>query len=33
VPNINNVYGAPELDPRGEFHHPARSPAAKQFEE
>jgi MFS family permease len=33
VPNINNVYGAPELDPRGEFHHPARSPAAKVFEE
>jgi MFS family permease len=33
VPNINNVYGAPELDPRGEFHHPARSPAAKAFEE
>ena len=33
VPNINNVYGAPELDPRGEFHHPARSPAAKEFEE
>ena len=21
VPNVNNVYGAPELDPRGEFHH------------
>lgn len=33
VPNINNVYGAPELDPRGEFHHPARSPAAKGLEE
>lgn len=33
VPNINSVYGAPELDPRGEFHHPARSPAAKAFEE
>ena len=33
VPNINNVYGAPELDPRGEFHHPARSPAAKEFED
>jgi MFS family permease len=33
VPNINNVYGAPELDPRGEFHHPARSPVAKEFEE
>lgn len=33
VPNIQNVYGAPELDPRGEFHHPARSPAAKEFEE
>jgi MFS family permease len=33
VPNINTVYGAPELDPRGEFHHPARSPAAKTFEE
>ena len=33
VPNIQNVYGAPELDPRGEFHHPARSPAAKEFVE
>jgi MFS family permease len=33
VPNISNVYGAPELDPRSEFHHPARSPAAKEFEE
>jgi MFS family permease len=33
VPNIQNVYGAPELDPRSEFHHPARSPAAKEFEE
>jgi MFS family permease len=33
VPNINNVYGAPELDPRSEFHHPARSPAAKEFED
>jgi MFS family permease len=33
VPNIQNVYGAPELDPRGEFHHPARSPAAKDFDQ
>jgi MFS family permease len=33
VPNIQNVYGAPELDPRGEFHHPGRSPAAKEFEQ
>jgi MFS family permease len=33
VPNINNVYGAPELDPRGEFQHPGRSPAAKELEE
>ncbi|HEY1382815.1 MAG TPA: MFS transporter [Dongiaceae bacterium] len=33
VPNIENVYGAPELDPRGEFQHPARSPAAKEFVE
>jgi MFS family permease len=33
VPNIQNIYGAPELDPRGEFHHPARSPAAKVIEE
>jgi MFS family permease len=33
VPNINNVYGAPELDPRGEFHHPARSPAVKELED
>jgi len=29
VPNIQNVYGAPELDPRGELHHPGPSPAAK----
>ena len=33
VPNIQNVYGAPELDPRGEFHHPARSPALKELED
>jgi MFS family permease len=33
VPNISSVYGAPELDPRGEFHHPARSPAAKELED
>ncbi|HET6620985.1 MAG TPA: MFS transporter [Dongiaceae bacterium] len=33
VPNIQNVYGAPELDPRGEFHPPARSPAAKALED
>ena len=33
VPNINTVYGAPELDPRGEFHHPARSPAVKDLED
>jgi len=33
IPNIQNVYGAPELDPRGEFHHPARSPAPKEFVE
>ncbi|HEY3148792.1 MAG TPA: MFS transporter [Dongiaceae bacterium] len=33
VPNIQNVYGAPELDPRGEYQHPARSPAAKEFVE
>jgi MFS family permease len=33
VPNVMDVYGAPELDPRGEFHHPARSPAAKELEE
>jgi len=29
VPNIQNVYGAPELDPRGEFHHHGPSPASK----
>ena len=33
VPNIQNVYGAPELDPRGEFHHHGPSPAAKEFVE
>jgi MFS family permease len=33
VPNIQAVYGAPELDPRGEFHHHGPSPAAKDFEE
>ncbi|HEU4826574.1 MAG TPA: MFS transporter [Dongiaceae bacterium] len=33
VPNIQNIYGAPELDPRGEFRHPARSPAAKALED
>jgi len=33
VPNIENCYGAPELDPRGEYQHPARSPAAKEFVE
>jgi MFS family permease len=33
VPNIQNIYGAPELDPRGEFHPPARSPAAKALED
>jgi MFS family permease len=33
VPNIQNVYGAPELDPRGEFQHHAPSPAAKEFVE
>jgi MFS family permease len=32
VPNIQNVYGAPELDPRGEFHHPGPSPAGKSDE-
>ena len=31
-PNIHNVYGAPELDPRGEFHPPARARTAKGFE-
>lgn len=30
VPNVQNVYGAPELDPRGEFHHPPPSPATKE---
>jgi MFS family permease len=30
VPNVQAVYGAPELDPRGEFHHPAPSPAVKE---
>jgi MFS family permease len=29
VPNIQNVYGAPELDPRGEYHQHGPSPAAK----
>ncbi len=29
VPNIQNVYGAPELDPRSEYHQPGHSPAAK----
>ena len=29
VPNIQAVYGAPELDPRGEFQHPGPSPASK----
>jgi MFS family permease len=33
VPNIQAVYGAPELDPRGEYQHPGRSPAAKIPEE
>jgi MFS family permease len=32
VPNIETVYGAPELDPRGEFHPPARARAPKGFE-
>jgi len=30
VPNVQSVYGAPELDPRGEFHHHGPSPAAKE---
>ncbi len=32
-PNIQNIYGAPELDPRGEYHHPGPSPAGKEFGE
>jgi hypothetical protein len=32
VPNIENVYGAPELDPRSEFHPPARARTPKGFE-
>jgi MFS family permease len=30
VPNIQNVYGAPELDPRGEYHQHGPSPATKE---
>jgi MFS family permease len=30
VPNIQNVYGAPELDPRGEYQSHAPSPATKE---
>jgi MFS family permease len=33
VPNIQSVYGAPELDPRGEYTHHGPSPAAKEFQE
>lgn len=33
VPNIQAVYGAPELDPRGEYHHSTTSPANRAFEE
>jgi predicted MFS family arabinose efflux permease len=32
-PNIQNVYGAPELDPRGEYQPHGPSPAAKAFQE
>jgi hypothetical protein len=31
VPNIQSVYGAPELDPRGEFQHHGPSPSSKEF--
>lgn len=30
VPNVQAVYGAPELDPRGEYHHHAPSAAVKE---